>query len=222
MKLFLDSARMDEITYAIEKWNIEGITSNPKHIKRSGKSMEYFMNEVKKIVESTDITVSIEINPHLNRAEEMAEEAKKIASICENFVVKIPATEEGLYALKLLKGSGIKVNVTLVFNAFQALQAARMGAYYISPFVGWREERGENNINFISDIVNTVHNYGFKSQVLVAAVRNAKQIIEAINARADILTAGFDVYKNALQTPYIKMGLDIFSEAWDSIERGEE
>lgn len=219
MKLFLDSAKIDEITYAIEKWGIEGVTSNPKHIRKSGKSMEYFMNEVKKVVESTDITVSVEINPHLNQAEAMAEEAKKIASICKNFVVKIPATEEGLYALKLLNGSEVKINVTLVFNSFQALQAARMGAYYISPFVGWREERGENNISFISDVVSAVHNYGFKSQVLVAAIRNAKQITEAINAKADILTAGFEVYKNAFQTPYTKMGLDIFSEAWDSIER---
>lgn len=218
MKLFLDSAKIEEITYAIEKWGIEGVTSNPKHIKNSGKTMEYFMNEVKNIVEGTDITVSVEINPHLNNTEEMVKEAEKIAGISKNFVIKIPATEEGLYTLKKLSGTEIKVNVTLVFNSFQALQAARMGAYYISPFVGWREERGETNINYISDIVNAVHNYGFKSQVLVAAIRNAKQITEAINAKADILTAGFEVYKNAFGTPYTKMGLEIFSEAWDGIQ----
>ena len=221
MKLFLDSAKIDEIVYAIEKWGIEGVTSNPRHIKNSGKSMEYFMNEAKKVVENTNITVSVEVNPHLNKAEEIAEEAKRIASISENFVVKIPATEEGLYAVKLLNNTSVKVNVTLVFNPVQALQAARMGAYYISPFVGWREERGENNINYVSDIVNAVHNYGFKSQVLIAAIRNAKQIIEAINAKADILTAGFDVYKNGFDTPYTKMGLDIFSQAWDEIKKQE-
>lgn len=219
MKLFLDSAKLDEIKYAIEKWGIEGVTSNPKHIKNSGRSMEYFMDEVKKIVESTEITVSVEVNPHLIKAEDMAEEAKKIAAISKNFVIKIPATEEGLYAVKLLKNTEVKVNVTLVFNAFQALQAARMGAYYISPFVGWREERGETNINYIADIVNAVHNYNFKSQVLVAAVRNAKQITEAINAKADIITAGFEVYKTAFQTPYTSMGLEIFSQAWDSIKK---
>ena len=218
MLFFLDSANIKEIIYAIEKWKINGITTNPRHIAAAGLSMEKFMNEVKEIVKGTDITVSVEVNPYLQTSEEMISEAEKLASISENFVIKIPATEEGFIALKSLSEKGIKVNVTLVFSVVQALQAARLGAFYISPFIGWREERGEFNIDFIRNVVTAVKNYGYDSKILIAAVRNAKHIGEAALIGADIVTAGFQVYKKAFDNPFTNMGLDIFKKFWDQLK----
>lgn len=215
MKFFLDSAKIDEITYAIDNWHIDGITTNPRHIMTSGITREEFIKKIKKIVSGTSITVSVEVNPHLEKKADILKEAKTLAAESENFVIKIPAFEEGLNAVYDLTQLGIKTNVTLVFNAVQAIQAAKMGAYYISPFVGWREERGEMNVNFISDIVKVIENYGFKTEVLIAAIRTAKQITESAIAGADIVTAGFGVYKTAFENPFTQMGLKVFSDSWD-------
>ncbi|MGC8545655.1 MAG: transaldolase family protein [Athalassotoga sp.] len=215
MKFFLDSAKINEIDYAINNWHIEGITTNPRHIMNSGITRGEFIKEIKKLVSGTSITVSVEVNPHLETKNDILREAKILAAESENFVIKVPAFEQGLNAVYDLNQLGIKTNVTLVFNAVQAIQASKMGAYYISPFVGWREERGEMNINFVSDIVKIIKNYGFKTEVLIAAIRTAKQITEAAIAGADIVTAGFDVYKTAFENPFTDMGLKIFGDSWD-------
>lgn len=214
---FLDSAKLDEIAYAIEHWKIDGVTSNPRHLMNAGMKVEEFAEKVNEFVEGTEITVSLEVNPHLESAEKMVEEAKHLASLGSNFVIKIPATEPGFEALYTLTKDGVKVNMTLVFSVVQAIQSARLGAFYISPFVGWREERGENDADFINKVVKAVRNYGFKSKILVAAVRSAKHFADAALAGADIVTAGFGVYKKMFENPYTKMGLDVFSNAWDQI-----
>ncbi|PLV59162.1 transaldolase family protein [Thermotoga sp. KOL6] len=219
MKFFLDSAKLDEIEYAIKKWKIDGVTTNPRHLMNAGMTVENFAKEVKKLVEGTHITVSLEVNPHLDSPEEIVQEALSLAAISENFAIKIPATENGFEALAELSPKGVKVNVTLVFNMVQAVQAARLGAFYISPFVGWREERGEMNTDFLKQIVQAVKGYGYKSQIIVAAVRSGRHFIEAAMSGADIVTAGFEVYRRAFDNPYTKLGLQIFSEAWDSIYR---
>lgn len=219
MKFFLDSAKLDEIEYAMKHWKIEGITSNPRHLLNAGLTVEEFAERVNRVVKGTDITVSLEINPRLENAQEMIEEARRLASLGPNFVIKIPATEAGFEALYTLSKEGIKVNVTLVFSVIQALQAARLGAFYISPFVGWREERGESDTDFVSKVVKAVKNYGFQSKIVVSAVRSSIHFVEAALAGADIITAGFDVYKRAFENPYTRMGLDIFSKAWDNIYR---
>ncbi|MCD6551833.1 transaldolase family protein [Thermotoga sp.] len=217
MKFFLDSAKLDEIEYAIKKWKIDGITTNPRHLMNAGMTVEDFAKEVKKLVDGTSISVSLEVNPHLDDPNEIVKEALSIAEVSENFAIKIPATESGFEALAELSSKGVKVNVTLIFNLVQALQAARLGAFYISPFVGWREERGETNIDFLKQIVQAIKGYGYKSQIIVAAVRSAKHFVEAATAGADIVTAGFEVYKRAFDNPYTRLGLQIFSEAWDNI-----
>ncbi|HBF10216.1 transaldolase family protein [Thermotoga neapolitana] len=217
MKFFLDSANLEEIKYAIKKWKIDGITTNPRHLMVAGMTVEDFAREVKELVEGTHITVSLEVNPHLEDPKEIVDQATSLASLSNNFVIKIPATESGFEALAELSSKGVKVNITLVFNLVQALQAARLGAYYISPFVGWREERGELNTDFINQIVKAVKGYGYSSQIIVAAVRSAKHFVEAALAGADIVTAGFQVYKRAFDNPYTRMGLQIFSDAWNSI-----
>ena len=145
----------------------------------------------------------------------MVEEGLKLAAMSPNFVIKLPATEAGFKALWMLKDKGIRVNLTLVFSAAQALQAARLGATFVSPFIGLKESNGEEVSHMVGEIVRIYHNYNFKTAVLVAAVRNARQIVESAVAGADIVTAGFDVYKDAFDHPYTAKGLKLFADNWD-------
>ncbi len=216
MKFFLDSAKVDEIRYAREMWNIDGVTSNPRHVRNSGKPFLAVIQEIAREFEGTDKTVSVEVNPHHTAAEAMVKEAVRLAALSPNFVIKVPATETGFKALWMLREKDIRVNLTLVFSAAQALQAARLGATYVSPFIGWKEANGEEVSEMVAEIVDIYRNYDFETEVLVAAVRNARQIVEAAVAGADIVTAGFDVYKDAFDHPYTTKGLEIFAESWDA------
>jgi len=216
MKYFLDSAKVDEIRYAHDMWNIDGVTSNPRHVRNSGKPFLVAIREIAAVFQGTDKTISVEVNPHHTSADAMVEEGVKLAAMSPNFVIKIPATEAGFKALWMLDQKGIRVNLTLVFSAAQALQAARLGATYVSPFIGWKEANGEEVSHLVDEIVQIYRNYDFKTQVLVAAVRNARQIVEAAVAGADIVTAGFDVYKDSFDHPYTAKGLKLFADNWDA------
>jgi transaldolase len=220
MKYFIDSAKLDEIFYAKEKWGIVGVTSNPKHVKRSGKPFFDVVKEFAEKFTGKNFPISVEINPHIEKAEDMVKAAKDIASLSENFVIKIPCTEQGLIATKILVAEGIKVNVTLVFTASQALQVGRLGAAYCSPFIGWQEASGVDCYRLINDIVLMYSNYGFETEIIVAAVRTGKQITDAAVMGADIVTAGYDVYKDSFEHPFTDKGLKIFQEAWDDTEIG--
>ena len=131
----------------------------------------------------------------------MVEEGIRLAAISPNFVIKLPATEAGFKAIPLLKEHGVRANLTLVFSAAQALQAMRMGATFVSPFIGWKEANAEDTRAMIEEIVTIRDNYGFMTEVLVAAVRNGRQIAEAAVAGADIVTAGFAVFQDAFDHP---------------------
>jgi transaldolase len=216
MKFFLDSAKVDEVKYALEMWNIDGVTSNPRHVRNSGKPFLTAINEIGSLLAGTEKTLSVEVNPHHTDPKAMFDEGVKLAAMCPNFVIKIPATEPGFKALWMLREKNIRVNLTLVFSAAQALQAARFGATYTSVFVGWKEANGEEISHLVSEITRIYRNYDFKTQVLVAAIRNARQIVEAGIAGADIVTAGFDVYKDAFDHPYTGKGLKLFSDNWDA------
>jgi len=220
MKYFLDSAKIDEIKYALENWGIDGVTSNPKHIKNSGKSFYSVIKEFAEEFKDIDFPISVEINPHLATSNEMVIAAKDIAKLSANFVIKIPCTEQGLIATKELVEAKIKVNVTLVFTTSQALQVGRIGAAYCSPFIGWQESSGVDCELLISDIMLLYNNYDFATEVIVAAVRNAKQIVEAGRFGANIVTAGFQVYKDSFEHPFTDKGLKIFQDAWDDTELG--
>lgn len=220
MKYFLDSAKIEEIKYALENWKINGVTSNPKHIKNSGKPFFTVIKEFADEFKDLDFSISVEINPHLNKAEDMIVESKKIAGLSKNFAIKIPCNEQGLIAAKKLTEDGIKVNVTLVFTASQALQVGRIGAAYCSPFIGWQESSGVDCTQLIADIVSIYENYGYNTEIIVAAVRTGKQIVEAAVMGADIVTAGFDVYKSSFDHPFTDRGLKIFQDAWDDTELG--
>lgn len=222
MKFFLDSAIIDEIQYALDMWDIDGITTNPRHVQVSGKPFINAVQEIGDLVRGTDVTVSVQTNPHHHddwRA--IVEEARIFAGMNENFVIKMPCTEHGFKACSVLDAEGIRVNMTLCFSSFQALQAMRMGAFYVSPFIGWRENNGEERTQFIEECVQIKEIYDYTTEILVAAVRNGRQITEAAVAGADSVTAGFAVYQEAFKHPYTDMGLGKFQQFWDETPYGE-
>ena len=218
MKFFLDSAITDEIAYAIDTFDIDGITTNPRHVQVSGKTFMTAIKEIAGLVEGTDKTVSVEVNPHIMDTAQMIAEGEKLAAISPNFVIKIQCIEPAFKAIKTLTEKGIRVNCTLIFSAMQALQAMRSGAYYISPFIGWKESNAEDVQQFIQDIVVMRDTFGFDSEIIVAAVRNARQIVDAAVVGADIVTASLQVYKDGFDHPYTQKGIQTFIDFWDKTQ----
>ncbi|GAH41408.1 unnamed protein product, partial [marine sediment metagenome] len=143
MKFFLDSAMVDEIEYALGAFDIDGVTTNPRHVQVSGKPFLTVVREIAKLVDGTDKTVSVEVNPHYMTYEEIVPEAEKLAAISPNFVIKIQCMESAFKAIEALAKQDIRVNCTLIFSAMQALQAMRSGAFYVSPFIGWKDANAE-------------------------------------------------------------------------------
>ncbi len=215
MQFFLDSAHFHEISYALESFNIDGVTTNPRHVQVSGKPFMTVIREIAKLVEGTEKTVSVEVNPHFMTYEEMLPEAEKLAAISPNFVIKLQCVEPAFRVIETLAKKDIRVNCTLIFSAMQALQAMRSGAYYISPFIGWKETNGEEIRDFVDEVATIRDNYGFSSQIIVAAVRNARQIVESALVGADIVTAGLAVYQEGFQHPYTQEGIQKFVSFWD-------
>lgn len=217
MKYFLDSAIIEEIRYARDTFGIDGVTTNPRHIMNSGKPFLTVVHELaEEFKDDPDFPISVEINPHLTDPKEIVAEGKKIAAISKNFVIKIPCNEGGLTAARLLEEAGIRTNVTLVFSPSQAMIPAKNGSKFVSPFVGWKENSGENAFDYIRDIVTIYKNYDFETEIIVAALRNGFQIAEAAKAGADIVTCGLDVFKASFEHPFTDYGLTIFKNAWDN------
>lgn len=215
MKFFLDSAMVDEVKFALDTFDIDGVTTNPRHVQVSGKPFLTVIQEIGELVEGTEKTVSVEVNPHLTDYNEILSEARKLAGLSPNFVVKLQCMESSLKAIPVLAKDGIRVNMTLVFSSAQALFAMRAGAYYVSPFIGWKESNAEEVESFIQEVVQIRENFSFGTEVLVAAVRNGRQIVNAAVAGADIVTAGLAVYREAVEHPYTQMGIQRFSSFWD-------
>lgn len=228
MKYFLDSAKLDEIKLAYATFGIDGVTTNPRHIMASGKPFLTAIRDIADWVKAEGFEgyeifpVSVEIDPHLDDANDMVEAARKIAAISPNFVIKIPATEAGVTAARRLEREGIRTNVTLVFSAAQAILPAKNGSKFVSPFIGWKEANGEDCRRYIRDIVEIYKNYGFygKTEIICAAVRTAKQIVDCAVAGADIVTAGLDVYRDSMKHAYTTQGIGVFTDAWDNTAEG--
>lgn len=224
MKFFLDSAKLDEIDYAYRTFGIDGVTTNPKHIMLSGKPFMTAITDIANWIKEHDLVgidkfpVSVEINPHLDKAEDMIAMARKVSALCPNFAIKIPATEQGVTAARALEKEGIRTNVTLVFSASQAIWPAKNGSLFVSPFIGWKEQNGEDCRQYIKDIVDIYKNYGYygKTQIICAAVRTPKQFVDCAVAGADIVTAGLAVYQDSLKHAYTNQGLGTFCDAWDN------
>jgi len=218
MKFFLDSAIVDEVKFALEYFDIDGVTTNPKHVQVSGKPFLKVVKEIASLVEGTEKTVSVEVNPHYTDFDKIVNEAQKLASMSPNFVIKLQCMETTLKAIPYLAKKGVRVNMTLVFSSVQALMAMRAGAYYVSPFIGWKESNGEEIVNYIEEITTMKYNYGFDTEVLVAALRNGRQITNAALAGADIITAGLAVYRDAVYHPYTRDGIEKFIGFWDQTD----
>ena len=223
MKYFLDSAKIDEIDLAYRTFGIDGVTTNPRHIQASGKP---FLEAIQIIADwildngligKEVFPVSVEINPHLTKAQDIIEAAREISKISENFVIKVPCIPDGVTAARLLEKEGIRTNLTLVFSASQAIWAGKNGSLFVSPFIGWKEDNGEDCRRYIQDIVRIYQNYGWygKTQIIAAAVRSPKQIVDCAVAGADIVTAGLAVYQSALGHAYTTQGIGTFTDAWD-------
>lgn len=221
MKFFLDSAKLDEIDLAYKTFGIDGVTTNPRHVQASGKPFKVVLRDISAWLKDRGLTshaqfpVSVEINPHLSATADMVREGTVYAAMNPCFVIKVPCTDQGIAASRVLEREGIRTNVTLVFSASQALPPAKNGALFVSPFVGWKEEAGEDTGQFVGDIVTIYRNYGFKTQIIVAALRNGKQIADAARMGADIVTCGLSVYQGAFEHPFTRKGLQIFQDAWD-------
>jgi len=230
MKYFLDSAKIDEIEYAYNTFGIEGVTTNPRHILNSGKPFLKAIGDIadwckeKGFKDYNDFPVSVEINPHLTKAEEMVEAAEKISSLSKCFVIKLSISEESIKAARILEKKGIRTNITLVFSASQALWAGKIGAKFVSPFIGWKEANGEDCRKYIQDIVDIYCNYGYygNTEIICAAVRTAKQIVDCALAGADIVTAGLAVYQETFKHAYTVQGENTFKQAWDNTDHTGE
>lgn len=223
MKYFLDSAKLDEIDQAYNSFGIDGITTNPRHIMLSGKPFMTAITDIAAWIRQQGLEgierfpVSVEIDPYLEETEAMVKAARRIAAISPNFAIKIPCIPSGIAASRRLEAEGIRTNVTLVFSPAQALFAARNGALFVSPFIGWKEANGEDTRQYIQDIVDIYMNYGYygKTQIICAAIRTGRQMVDCAVAGADIVTAGLEVYKDAMMHPYTRQGMDVFRNAWD-------
>lgn len=221
MKYFLDSAKIDEIREAYDTFGIDGVTTNPNHIMLSGKPFKEVLKDMIAFVEEKGIVgyekfpISVEINPHLDDADEMVAMGKEIAGMCPNFVIKIPCTQAGITAARRLEADGIRTNVTLVFSPSQAIFPAKNGSLFVSPFIGWKENSGEDCVQYIQDIVDIYDNYGYETEIICAAVRNGKQIVDCAVAGADIVTAGLQVFKDSMYHAFTDYGMNKFQGAWD-------
>ena len=215
MKLFIDSAKTDEIRHALEVWDVDGVTTNPRHIQASGLPFSQVIREIAALTENSRKPVSVEVDPHLVRTDEIVEQGLQISQLSPGFVVKVGASEAGCAAMRKLEGMGVRVNATLVFSTAQAWHAARAGASYISPFVGWKEQFGDCARGAIAEIRAMLDRHGFQSEIIAAAMRNGRQLGEAAVAGAHCATANAALIRESFQNPYTTHGERVFSDAWD-------
>lgn len=215
MKIFLDTASVDEIRQGVE-WGgiVDGVTTNPTLIsKEKGKS---FSEVVKEILRITPGPVSIEVVGG-TKYEDMVRQAQKIRQLGDNAVVKIPMTTDGLRAIRTLSQSRIPVNCTLIFNPVQALLAAKAGAEYVSPFVGRLDDIGQDGMEIIDQLKTIFVNYDIKTKILVASVRHPVHVLRAAIIGADVVTMPFEVLKKLPVHPKTDEGLARFLEDWKKV-----
>ena len=214
MKFFIDTANVDEIRKANDMGVICGVTTNPSLIAKSGRQFEDVIKEITSIV---DGAISGEVKATTTDAEGMIKEGREIAAIHPNMVVKIPMTVEGLKATKVLSSEGIKVNVTLIFSANQALLAARAGAAYVSPFLGRLDDISQPGINLIQDIADIFANYDLKTEIICASVRNPIHITDCALAGADIATVPYKVIEQMVHHPLTDAGIEKFKKDYIAV-----
>jgi transaldolase len=209
MKFFLDTANLEEIRKGVAMGMVDGVTTNPSLVAKESRPFTTILEDICALVEGP---VSAEVVS--TETEGMLDEARELAKIGEQIVVKIPMTVPGLTAVRRLSEENIKTNVTLVFSTAQALLAAKAGASFVSPFVGRLDDTGQIGMDLIGDIMNVYTNYDFASEVIVASVRNPLHVVEAALLGADIATIPFKVIGQLAKHPLTDIGLDQFLADW--------
>ncbi|PNS42036.1 fructose-6-phosphate aldolase [Mesotoga sp. B105.6.4] len=214
MKIFLDTANIDEIREGMKLGLVDGVTTNPTLVSRESVKFE---QRVVEICETVRGPVSAEVTA--TDFENMVSQARELASLSEYVVVKIPMTKDGMRAVKILSGEGIRTNVTLIFNSLQATLAAKAGATYVSPFVGRLDDIASKGMGIVEEIVDIFANYGYCTEIIVASVRHPMHVLEAALMGADIVTIPFDVLLRLFNHPLTDIGIERFTEDWKRYEK---
>ncbi len=212
MKLFIDTADVAQIREAWSWGIIDGVTTNPSHVHKSGRKPSEVYREICDIVDGP-----ISLETVALEADGIVKEARGLAKIHKNVVIKVPIIKEGLKAVKVLAAEGYKTNVTVTFSALQALLAAKVGATYISPFVGRLDAVGHDGMDLVRQIKTIYRNYGFKTEIITAAARHPLHVLGAALAGSDIITMSFDILQQLYQHPLTDVVLDQFLKDWAKI-----
>ena len=215
MKFFIDTANPDEIRKGVEMGMVDGVTTNPSLVSKENRDFNSLIQEICGIIK--DLPISLEVVSL--KAEGMIEEARRLAKLGDNVVVKIPMTVEGLKALKVLGAEGIKTNTTLVFSPTQALLAAKAGTTYVSPFIGRLDDISQTGMDLIEQIVTIFENYDFDSQVIVASIRNPIHVLEAALIGAHVATIPYKVIEQLVQHPLTDIGIERFLADWKKVPK---
>ncbi|PIZ17177.1 fructose-6-phosphate aldolase [Candidatus Desantisbacteria bacterium CG_4_10_14_0_8_um_filter_39_17] len=214
MKFFIDTAMVDEIREAQELGVIDGVTTNPSLVAKTGHSFREVIGEIVKIVDGPISAEAVSL-----KKDGIIAEARELSKIHKNIVVKIPFIPEGIKAVKVLSSEGIRTNVTLVFSPNQALIAAKVGASYVSPFIGRLDDISHIGMDLVRQIVTIYKNYGFKTEIIVASVRNPIHVVEAALAGAHIVTIPFEVVQKLFRHTLTDVGLKKFLEDWEKVPK---
>jgi transaldolase len=214
MKIFLDTANVEQIREANSWGIIDGVTTNPSLIAREGRDFREVVEEICSIVDGPISAEVISLE-----ADGMVKEGRELAKIHENINIKVPMCAEGLKAVKQLSARGIKTNVTLVFSANQALLAAKAGASFVSPFVGRIDDTGHDGLRVVHDIVQVYLNYAFETEVIAASVRNPIHVLESAKAGAHIATIPWNVLQQMVKHPQTDLGIEAFLKDWEKVPK---
>lgn len=214
MQIFLDTANLDEIKEAASWGILNGATTNPTLVSKENLKFEDLIKKICKIVPGP---VSVECVS--TKSKDIIKEARGLAKLADNVVVKIPICVEGLKAIKVVSGEGIKVNTTLIFSPNQALLAAKAGARFVSPFVGRLDDISHQGMDLVDEIVTIFNNYGFETEVIVASIRHPLHVLEAALMGADIATVPFAVLEKMVKHPLTDIGIEKFLKDWSKVKR---
>jgi len=214
MKFFIDTANIDEIKKGLELGMVDGVTTNPSLVSKEQRPFSDILADICAIVDGPISAEVISLE-----ADGMVEEARELAKISDNIVIKVPMIEEGLKAVKRLTEENIKTNVTLIFSASQALLAAKAGATYVSPFVGRLDDISINGMDLIGDIMTILRNYGFATEVIVASVRSPMHVVDSALMGADIATIPYKVISQLAKHPLTDIGMEKFLADWEKRQK---
>ena len=214
MKFFIDTANVDEIKKAHALGMVDGVTTNPSLVAKESRPFIEILKEICQIVEGPVSAEVVSLD-----AEGMLQEARELAKLADNIVIKIPMIEEGLKAVKQLAAEGRKTNVTLIFSASQALLAAKAGATFVSPFVGRLDDISINGMDLVADIMTIFRNYGYSTEVIVASVRSPMHVVDAARMGADIATIPYKVIAQLAKHPLTDIGMKQFLADWEKRQK---